>query len=382
MLAPRHQLRDTGETAAAESEEEEEAADEEARADVVEVPVPPGDRVPAAAAQAAEPASPPAAQAAASSTGPAPPPPPPPPPPPSTPSTQEAPQPQRFDFDPIGLMAEANRTLVRLGMPEVVFPSVDSSEFKKEPAYKLALTTTCFRRLPQLHEAMLVNLFTTFNLFPHVTHCVVVFYADQEELDMVTESLSRLLGRVGWAVQSGGLRVAHAQMTYWDASIAKNTATLFAAASNQGWDPNRLLVCNLDGDNVLSKTFCADVLVRHRTHPNVACVRGKGLDGGATGRISATWRRWQSVGGYNEQLRGSGYQDLDLIKRLGAIAAREGISVTAVVNRAGCSIPNSTESPFDRAKTCNVDPAFASRFRSWGAMNTYNMNQATAAWPS
>jgi hypothetical protein len=95
----------------------------------------------------------------------------------------------------------------------------------------------------------------------------VVTFADDAELH------TSLFFQLRWAIAHGYLKVASGgdyasavirdrgnpkpMLSHWHASVAKNTAAEFAISSElaQGTSMQEILLCNLDGDNIMLPNF-------------------------------------------------------------------------------------------------------------------------------
>ena len=110
--------------------------------------------------------------------------------------------------------------------------------------------------------------------------------------------------------------------THWNASICKNTANAVAAGvfGDAGYYLADLVVCNVDGDNVVPGDFVELMLApafagtldpeavpgsassSHGPGPSPWCCvahQGKGGTEAITGRIAAWWRLFEEAGGYD-----------------------------------------------------------------------------------
>lgn len=109
-----------------------------------------------------------------------------------------------------------------------------------------------------------------------------------------------------WAIKLGVLVYCRAEaIRYYDPSLAKNCAIKLSSGD---------LVCNLDGDNFADAEF-ASYLRKSFDQLQINALLYPGLTD-RSGRI-AVWRViLDSLGGYDEDLRGYGSEDVDLRERL------------------------------------------------------------------
>lgn len=132
------------------------------------------------------------------------------------------------------------------------------------------------------------------------------------------------------------------RLSAWHASIAKNTAHLFASGK---------IVTNLDCDNYTGKDggrFILNCFQKHEYPIMVHQFSGNFKDG-SFGRISLNREVFLSIGGYDEQFFPMGFQDLDLLVRLWLI----GIKYIPIKNRNfNKAIPNTKK---ESIALCNSD---------------------------
>ncbi len=169
---------------------------------------------------------------------------------------------------------------------------------------------------------------------------------------------------------------------YFHASVCKNAAHRFALESllddanayNETVKLQEVVVLSLDADNVASLQFMESLIRKAEAMGPLDVIRGSGDDGGVTGRIASFAELWIALGGYDEGMAPSGFQDIDLVLRvkLGGGKAhdfkRDG--------SAGWSIRNNLaeRKRRPRDKVTNVNPAYAEL--RWDAMNDANVERS------
>lgn len=177
------------------------------------------------------------------------------------------------------------------------------------------------------------------------------------------------------------------QLTYWHASIGKNTTHqvanfLFAEA--------KPLLCNLDCDQLVPRDWLESVLSLFEEHKQVPgmCIRCAKVDGALTGRLAYRLEDFLWLNGYDEEAPPSGGQDVDMRTRLRQYGSAKGQTkkqlelIISGEDLCGGALPNDfsdTSRVNDRgwSKVCNVDPAILQRFsllrggnqKAWSRMN-------------
>ncbi|CAK0896301.1 unnamed protein product [Prorocentrum cordatum] len=210
--------------------------------------------------------------------------------------------------------------------------------------FTVGLCITSMNRLWQLRRALPLNLL---QCWPHrqwVRIHVVDFGSSDGTMDF-------LLNRCRVAMDCDLLRVYRADLEFWHASVAKNTAHAVADED---------ILVNCDGDNLLGPGFPQDVVLRLTTGSTGLQYEG-GL--GTCGRI-ACWRSdFDKIRGYDEDCYPMGAQDIDLRDRLEALpnANFQRVNSTKYCQ----AIPNSQED-----KIVNCAPLYGQV--RWGRMDTIN----------
>jgi hypothetical protein len=199
---------------------------------------------------------------------------------------------------------------------------------------------------------------------------------------------------------------------YWHASLCKNSSHIFALKHMQkaGIPTTDFLLCNLDADNIFSSNYIAAVarhwILEKKLLVNAAAEAGDpGSAGsipfraliassqhdGLTGRICLQASDFTRLGGYDQEtgVVGSGYQDVDLLRRLketiklyckmhpSVYPLRASALTNQMTEAAGACFPNKpgASRAADRGilKIQNCNPDDIKRFnRSWGKFNTVN----------
>ena len=141
------------------------------------------------------------------------------------------------------------------------------------------------------------------------------------------------------------------KLKYWHASIAKNTAHMYA---------NGKYIVNLDCDNYIGEN--GDTLIINIFKENgdniIISQSNYKLGSGNAGRISLTKSNFLILGGYNEYFYPMGYQDPDLINR----AVKYGLKLIKL-NKNNDAIKNTKE---ESIKNTNLN-------LSYQKMNQMNM---------
>ena len=199
---------------------------------------------------------------------------------------------------------------------------------------------------------------------------------------------------------------------YWHASVGKNSSHIFALKhmQNANVPTTDFLLCNLDCDNFFSpayisavarhwyieKQILADAAAEATGSPGSAglypfrALVAQSQHDGMTGRICLQASDFTRVGGYDQEagIVGTGYQDVDLLRRLQATILLHTqlapnvypLRASALHNKvsaiAGSCFPNKPGASVadDRGwlKIENCDPADKERLKKWGRFNNVN----------
>ena len=183
--------------------------------------------------------------------------------------------------------------------------------------FQICMCTASFCRSDQLLKSLPINLATLQAYVGLVTWVLVVFEDDKGHHASVCNWV-REFGRE--AIASGLLVFKTGLgMKYWHASIGKNTAHRVAmeidwAKKRPGCAaPKHLALVNLDNDNLPGPTFVEMVASQGST-----TVAGR-EQGGTCGRICYWAKTFDDINGYDEDLEGVGYQDIDIVNRIGVV---------------------------------------------------------------
>ncbi|MCP4242714.1 MAG: hypothetical protein GY772_19330, partial [bacterium] len=185
---------------------------------------------------------------------------------------------------------------------------------------EVAFCTSCLARGYQLRTALLCNLIIALPnvLFGNARFYVAVFEDERGECADVLADLFE--GPAACALRQG-LVVGVAKEKYFHASVCKNTAHAMAleGASSSGLEFEKLVLVNLDADNLISPKFLqtlASGVTMYGAKTRYLMILWKGSSSGVGGRIAYTAAAFAECGGYDEALLPSGYQDFDLRDRL------------------------------------------------------------------
>lgn len=162
---------------------------------------------------------------------------------------------------------------------------------------RISFCTTCMGRLHHLRQTLPENIRANKHHFPEIEFILL----DYNSRDGLREWIETTL----WEhVEAGRLAVyCTTEPKLYHSAHAKNVAHRLSTGR---------IVCNLDADNFLMPGYVEFVWRQFEKEPSVILF-GKGRD--ATGRVTLLRNHFFTMGGYNEQLRGYGYDDVDLIHR-------------------------------------------------------------------
>lgn len=171
---------------------------------------------------------------------------------------------------------------------------------------KVSFCITCKNRFYQIKKTLPKNLFDN-AIFKSMVEFVLVDFDSNDGLhEWVLKQFTKELNE-------GYLKFYYTcELPFWHASVAKNTAHLYAS--------NDILV-NLDCDNYTGKWGGKFVLKNFIDSENRIILHqfaGSNFDG-TFGRISLFKEDFLLLGGYDESFEPMGHQDTDLIKRSNSI---------------------------------------------------------------
>ncbi len=184
-------------------------------------------------------------------------------------------------------------------------------------------------------------------------------------------------------IQAGYLHVGRVEpaFPFFHASVCKNAAHKFALqclvddVGPSNVQPLQVVVLNLDVDNVASLHFMEVLLKKAKMMGPFDMIRGSGDDGGVTGRMACFAELWIILGGYDEGMAPSGFQDVDLVLRAKLLGGTShGFKHDG---SAGWSIRNNLADMKRRPrdKIINVSPSFAGT--TWDVMNKANLARSS-----
>ncbi|MEM8648234.1 MAG: hypothetical protein AAGF86_18085 [Pseudomonadota bacterium] len=235
---------------------------------------------------------------------------------------------------------------------------------------RVLMCTACMKRGWQLRVALVLNLLTCMPVWNSVAFNVV--FCSEDDEDDVRWILSRLERFLATGTLHVGVRRPGWQ--HWHTSKGKNVAHVFAmesALASHGNKVGRVSLANLDADNIVSTTFVGTLM---ESLPQVALtgiIQGRGDNSGCTGRIALPAQLFFRLGGYNEQMLPSGFQDIDLLHRTRGHGGTR-VKWPRHAGSCGWSIPNDIQSTKRKSsvKIINCDPGHK---LSWQQMNDHNM---------
>ena len=292
--------------------------------------------------------------------------------------------------------------------------------------------TCCLGRGWQLQIALPINLALTEQFKDSVRFCVSLFKPPEDALKpgVVIDGASKemlehlkddylatkdfILENFAEELRTGRLVVSVHERIFFHSSICKNTAHKLALAlpwrkgfesiADSGLCPPQNIMpeqpemisvamtrgggltpahehhvlVNLDADNIMADSFPANLeavlypLLKHRKYVGGRCV--KGADSGTTGRILCNDKAFLAIGGYDQSFHPTGFQDIDLHKRLIKMCGPE--SAPAFRLMCGWSVPNSKESRTHKLTTAKT--SFSGSLLTWGKQDAENRTMAAA----
>jgi len=164
---------------------------------------------------------------------------------------------------------------------------------------KIAFCTTCMNRLHHLQQTLEKNIQD--NYLPGKVEFVLLDYNSQDGLDeWVYDNMKKYIDE--------GILVYYktTEPTHYLRSHSRNMAFRLANAD---------ILCNLDADNFLGKGFASFILEEFSKYDNIFYTNNYSLND-TYGRVCVRTEDFISVRGYNEALKGYGYEDNDFQNRL------------------------------------------------------------------
>ena len=264
-----------------------------------------------------------------------------------------------------GMLPEACRAIMKAEIGNVDIPR----ERATAPAgLKIRFCVTAFKRWKHLQASLPLNICLVKH-YPHVRFHIVLFTDGGTEDDYALQKFRTLLISSRLNLDKVDFYLCH--IRHWDAPACKNTAHRVAMESLDS-QPCDILV-NLDCDNVITSAFVDALSLQLNGHHPAKLQCWRGQDGGVTGRVTLSAALFKELNGYDEDLRGAGYQDMDLRDRACLLKR-----VQKSYGMAGFSIANDLQevergrSSCNAAKMENLDPRLLEQHRSWGKLNEYN----------
>lgn len=184
------------------------------------------------------------------------------------------------------------------------------------PQKLVSFCIPCKNRLSYLKETLPVNLEHNRRDQSHTEFVLVDFASEDGLSDWVTQNFETEL-------RSGYLRLLYTdRMSDYHMALAKNTAHAFATGR---------ILTNLDADNFTGPSGGRFVYkaMKNRNFETVLHQFSGTWRDGTCGRISYTREHFIGVGGYNEEFKAIGAEDLDLLQRIMAkynVSKETGIS--------------------------------------------------------
>ena len=302
-------------------------------------------------------------------------------------------------------------------------------QWQGEADQKLGFVTTCLGREEQLKVTLPLNLLHLWRFRGRAVIFVLTLGDDQEIHEWIRGNLALALqsgllvvgsgGRVGQALcpeafEGAGKALPPVQ-EFWHAPWCKNTAHELArqTASNllTFEEYQRLTLCNLDADNILTASFAGKVTrVFRKALPLTLLTSRVSSAPGVTGRLAYLAADFCGVRGYDCGLNPSGFQDEDLKiriknaqrdpeaqrlmldaapdrlawlqretgKALPPVGETEVANGAVLVGGALCNAPTSWKDDRGPAKVRNIDPRIL-QGRRWGQLDAQNRAAKLAA---
>lgn len=173
----------------------------------------------------------------------------------------------------------------------------NSVSMSVHPRPRISFCTTCMGRLHYLCQTLPENITTNRVHAPHIEF-VLLDYNSNDNLK------EWLLSAMRPELESGLLSVYRTdEPPFFQEAHAKNVAHCLSTGE---------IVCNLDADNFVVPGYIRFVWDELSKQP-ASIFFGRGRD--ATGRVTLLRKHFLEMSGYNENMRGYGYTDVDLIHR-------------------------------------------------------------------
>lgn len=181
--------------------------------------------------------------------------------------------------------------------------NINDSINKKQKIISFCIT--CMNRLWQLKQTLPKNLKENKKYSDKIEFVLVNFVKDKEgeEIDNYVRNTFKN------EIKSGYLNYyVTKELKSWNASIAKNTSHNYATGK---------LLYNLDCDNFVINKEVEQILESYRNNDNYLYFGWSDTwKDGTAGRVCTTNKQFREVNGYNQYFEGTGYEDLDLLRRV------------------------------------------------------------------
>lgn len=164
---------------------------------------------------------------------------------------------------------------------------------------KISFCITCMNRCFHLKETLKRNI--TENYLPQDIEFVLLDYNSSDHLEKwVQEEMSDYI--------DSGILVYFRTTTpiYYHRSHSRNIALRLSEGN---------IICNLDADNFLGEGFAAEMISEFSRNPEIFYTSNLSSND-IFGRVLMLRKDFNAVRGYNEQLEGYGFEDVDLYTRL------------------------------------------------------------------
>ena len=304
-------------------------------------------------------------------------------------------------------------------IPGLSMPQLLGNKYTRDSDMIVVLCVTTFKRTFQLTHALPANVAKTWAHFPSEIVWCIVDFNDPEGEDYLGPWFYGFMSFASCADHIFLCRPRKPWQCY-ECPVAKNTAHIagaYVARELLGYPAHRVYLCNIDGDNLLTNVFLTALCERanlelsnlpapFRSANSDATVTYDGRfentgtnwrckEMGTCGRIGVPYVVFNFVGGYNEKLRGMGYQDIDLMKRLSLVGNFTYVQCDDLTG-VGFSVPNqqhklkeylavsgqarrkSNKCSEDDAKMKNLAQDLKDKYKTFHELNHANLKLAKA----
>jgi glycosyltransferase involved in cell wall biosynthesis len=175
--------------------------------------------------------------------------------------------------------------------------------YTRSSGLTLSFCVTCMNRFYQIKQTLRRNLDDNKDDKDIIEFVLVDFGSTDGLQQWVTENFMN-------EIEEGYLKYYYTEeLSYWHTPIAKNTAHILAS---------NLIVVNLDCDNFTGKSggiFVIDNMIKYGWDKTILHQFGNEYNDGSHGRIALSKSNFLMLGGYDESLEPSSYDDNDLLLR-------------------------------------------------------------------